>query len=74
MALVRWNPVMPWRPSQEPWSPFTGMASLRSEMDHLFNAFLGHMQPSGANESLWHPRVDLQGYRASSASPALCGN
>ena len=37
MALVRWNPTMPWRPSQESWSPFTGMESLRAEMDHLFN-------------------------------------
>ena len=56
MALVRWNPTMPWRPSQESWSPFTGMESLRAEMDHLFNSFLGTMPPSGAQESLWYPR------------------
>ena len=60
MALVRWNPTMPWRPSQESWSPFTGMESLRAEMDHLFNSFLGSMPSSGAQESLWYPRVDLQ--------------
>jgi HSP20 family protein len=60
MALVRWNPMMPWRPSQEPWSPFTAMESLRSEMDRLFDAFSGTMPPSGANEALWYPRVDLQ--------------
>jgi len=60
MALARWNPPMPWRPSQEPWSPFTGMESLRAEMDHLFNAFLGTMPSSGANASLWYPRVDLR--------------
>ena len=60
MALVRWNPTMPWRPSQESWSPFTGMESLRAEMDHLFNSFLGTMPSSGAQESLWYPRVDLQ--------------
>jgi HSP20 family protein len=60
MALVRWNPTMPWRPSQESWSPFTGMESLRAEMDHLFNAFLGSMPSSGVQESLWYPRVDLQ--------------
>ena len=59
MALVRWNPTMPWRPFQEPWSPFTGMESLRAEMDHLFNAFLGTMPSSGTQESLWYPRVDL---------------
>ena len=60
MALVRWNPVMPWRPSQEPWSPFTEIESLRSGMDRLFDAFSGTMPPSGANEALWYPRVDLQ--------------
>ena len=60
MALVRWNPMMPWRPSQDPWSTFTGMASLRSEIDRLFNAFFGGMQPASANESLWYPRVDMR--------------
>jgi HSP20 family protein len=51
---------MPWRPSQEPWSPFTGMESLRSEMDQLLNSFFGTMPSAGANESLWYPRVDLR--------------
>jgi HSP20 family protein len=60
MAVVRWNPPMPWRPSQEPWSSFTGMESLRAEMDHLLNAFLGTMPSSGANAALWYPRVDLR--------------
>ena len=60
MALVRWNPTLPWRPSQESWSPFTGMESLRAEMDHLFNSFLGTMPSSGTQESLWYPRVDLR--------------
>ena len=35
-----------------------GMESLRAEMDHLFNAFLGTMPSSGTQESLWYPRVD----------------
>jgi HSP20 family protein len=60
MALVRWNPTMPWRPAQESWSPFEGIASLRAGMDHLFNTFLGNMQPSEGHASLWYPRVDLQ--------------
>jgi HSP20 family protein len=60
MALARWNPMMPWRPSQDPWSPFTGMESLRSEMERLFNAFSGTMAPSGTHEALWYPRVDLR--------------
>jgi len=34
------------------------MESLRAEMDHLFNAFLGTMPSSGTQESLWYPRVD----------------
>jgi HSP20 family protein len=59
MALVQWNPTMPWRPSQEPWSPFSGLESLRAEMDRLFDSFFGTMQPSGARESVWYPRVDL---------------
>jgi HSP20 family protein len=29
-------------------------------MDRLFDAFSGTMPPSGANEALWYPRVDLQ--------------
>ena len=60
MALARWNPMMPWRPSQEPWSSFTGMESLRSEMDQLLNSFLGTMPAARANEALWYPRVDLR--------------
>ena len=60
MALVRWNPMMPWSPSQEPWTPFTGMESLRSEMDRLFNTYFGNVPSSGASESLWYPRVDLR--------------
>ena len=59
MALVRYNSMMPWRPSQEPWSPFGGIESLRAEMDRLFNAFFGTMQPSGTSEALWYPQVDL---------------
>ena len=51
MALARWNPMMPWRPSQDPWSPFTGMESLRSEMERLFDAFSGTMAPSGTHEA-----------------------
>jgi len=62
MALARWNPMMPWRPSQEPWSPVTGMESLRSEMDQLLNSFFGTMPSAGATEGLWYPRVDLREY------------
>ena len=53
MALVRWNPMMLWRPTQDPWSPFTGM-------DRLFHTYFGNMLSSGAAESLGYPRVDLQ--------------
>jgi HSP20 family protein len=60
MALARWNPMVPWRPSQEPWSPFTGMESLRSEMDQVLNSFFGTMPSAGATEALWYPRVDLR--------------
>ena len=60
MALVRWNPMMLWRPAQDPWSPYTGIASLRTEMDRLFNMYFGNMLSSGAAESLGYPRVDLQ--------------
>jgi HSP20 family protein len=60
MALVRWNPMMLWRPTQEPWSPFTGIAALRTEMDRLCNTYVGTMLSSGASESLGYPRVNLQ--------------
>ena len=60
MALVRWNPMMLWRPTQDPWSPFTGIASLQTEMDRLFHTYFGNMLSSGASESLGYPRVDLQ--------------
>ena len=60
MALVRWNPMMPWRPSQEPWSPFEGIESLRAGMNELFNSLLGTTPASGTPESLWYPRVDLR--------------
>ena len=59
MAVVRWNPTMPWRPFQQPWSPFEGSESLRHEMDRLFESFAGSTQPSGIRESEWIPRVDL---------------
>jgi HSP20 family protein len=60
MALTRWNPMMPWRPSQDPGSPFTGIESLRSEMERLFDTFSGTLAPAGTHEALWYPRVDLQ--------------
>ena len=60
MALVRWNPTMPWRPSQESWSSVPELASLRSEMDRLLTSFFEGTPSAGANESLWYPRVDLQ--------------
>ena len=59
MAVVRWNPTMPWRPFQQPWSPFEGLESFRHEMDRLFEPFAGSTQPSGIRESEWIPRVDL---------------
>ena len=59
MAVVRWNPTMPWRPFQQPWSPFKGLESLRSEMDRLFESYAGHTPSSGIRESVWTPRVDL---------------
>ena len=59
MAVVRWNPTMPWRPFQQPWSPFEGIESLRHEMDRLFDPFAGSPQPSGIRQSEWMPRVDL---------------
>jgi len=59
MAVVRWHPTMPWRPFQQPWSPFEGIESLRHEMDRLFEPFAGSTQPSGIRESEWIPRVDL---------------
>jgi HSP20 family protein len=59
MAVARWNPTMPWRPFQQPWSPFEGIESLRNEMDRLFESFAGSTPPSGIRESTWTPRVDL---------------
>jgi HSP20 family protein len=59
MAVVRWNPTMPWRPFQQPWSPFEGVESLCHEMDRLFESFAGSPPPSGIRQSEWMPRVDL---------------
>src|SRR5262245_22035371 len=59
MAVARWHPTMPWRPFQQPWSPFEGIESLRHEMDRLFESFPGSTSPSGIRESEWTPRVDL---------------
>jgi hypothetical protein len=59
MAVARWNPTMPWRPFQQPWSPFEGIELLRNDMDRLFESFAGSTQPSSILESGWTPRVDL---------------
>ena len=59
MAVVQWNPTMPWRPFQQPWSPFEGLESLRHEMDRLFESFAGNTQPSSIRQSEWMARVDL---------------
>jgi HSP20 family protein len=59
MAVARWAPTLPWRPFQQPWSPFEGIESLRNEMDRLFESFAGSTPPSGIRESVWTPRVDL---------------
>jgi HSP20 family protein len=59
MALMRYTPTMPWRPSQQSWSPMEGIDSLRAQVDRLFDSFFGTMQPAGATDALWSPRVDL---------------
>ena len=59
MAVVQWNPTMPWRPFQQPWSPFEGLESLRHEMERLFKSFAGNTPPSSILQSEWMPRVDL---------------
>ena len=59
MALMRYTPTMPWRPSQQPWSPFEGLESLRHEMDRLLESFAGNTPPSAIRQSEWMPRVDL---------------
>jgi HSP20 family protein len=59
MAVVQWNPTMPWRPFQQPWRPFEGLESLRHEMDRLFASFAGNTPPSSIRQSEWMPRVDL---------------
>jgi HSP20 family protein len=59
MALVRWNPLMPWQPSPQAWSPFEGIASLRTEVERLCDSFFGTGQPAGTREAVWYPRVDL---------------
>ena len=59
MAVARYNPTMPWVPSRQSWSPLEGVESLRAEMGRLFDSFFGSMQPSGAAESVWSPKVDL---------------
>ena len=59
MAVVRWNPTLPSRPFQQPWSPFERIESLSNEMDRLFASFAGSPQPSGIRQSEWMPRVDL---------------
>jgi HSP20 family protein len=59
MAVVRWTPMLPWRPSQQSWSPFEGLESLRTEVDRLFDSYFGHAQPSDTREAVWSPQVDL---------------
>jgi HSP20 family protein len=51
--------MLPWRPSQQSWSPFEGLESLRTEVDRLFDAYFGHAQPSDTREAVWSPQVDL---------------
>jgi HSP20 family protein len=59
MAVVQGYRPMPWRPFQQPWSPYEGIELLRNEMDRVFESFVGNTQPSGIRESVWAPRVDL---------------
>jgi HSP20 family protein len=59
MALMRYTPTMPWRPSQQSWSPMEGLGSLRAEVDRLFDTFFGNVPSAGAGDSPWSPQVDV---------------
>jgi HSP20 family protein len=57
MLLERWQPRVQ---SLTRWDPFSEMADLRREMDHIFGEFFGRTPSSmAATEAMWSPLVDI---------------
>ena len=63
MLLEKWQPRYQ---SVVRWNPFTEMADLRREMDHIFGEFFGRTPSKMAEtEAIWSPLVDIHETRDS---------
>jgi HSP20 family protein len=56
MGIMHWRPLSQ---GSEPWSSYRGVNEVQSEMNRLFDNFLGRSSHSGASERAWAPVADM---------------
>jgi HSP20 family protein len=49
-----------WRPFGERWDMFRGMGDIQTEVNRLFDNFVGRPATASAGERTWLPAVDMQ--------------
>jgi HSP20 family protein len=55
MAIDRWQPFG----SGDRWDPFRGGGDIQTEMNRLFNTFVGRPTSAAMGERMWLPAVDV---------------
>ena len=55
MAIDRWQLFR----SGDRWDPFRGGGDIQTEMNRLFNTFVGHPATTAMGERMWLPAVDV---------------
>ena len=55
MAIDRWRPFG----GAERWDPFRGVGDIQTEMNRLFDNFVGRPAAAAAGERVWLPAVDV---------------
>ena len=56
MGIMHWRPLSQ---GSDPWSSYRGVNEVQSEMNRLFDNFLGRSAHSGASERAWAPVADM---------------
>ena len=56
MAIDRWRSFG----SMEWWDPFLGVGDIQTEMNRLFDSFVGRPEATTSGERMWLPAVDVR--------------
>lgn len=56
MAILRWRPL---GQSVERWDPFRDVSDVQSELNRVFDGFLGRAGSMSGGDRVWAPAVDM---------------